>query len=586
MVLGKHFYKYYFKFFIYFLIGVISLIVVDYISLDIPKNIGKIISALEEFSKTGSTSFDFQKSVFTILIIGVIITFGRVLWRLSLLIASRKIEHDIRIKMFNKALLLSRDFYSKEKIGNLMSFFTNDLNAIRNNYGWGLLMLVDSVTLTIFSVTRMIDISLKMTLFLSIPVMGLFIVFFIFNKRIRSRFLLRQEAFSKLSDFTQEAYSGISVLKAFVREEKFSERFSEKSIDLKEKHITFVKQSIFVNISINVVASIAILIILWYTSFLVIGGKSNFTSGQFTEYTSYYFTLIWPAMAISQFLNFSNQSRASEKRISSLLDEKILVRNKVNCEIDPIIDGSITASHLSFIYPDSETKVLDDISFKINKGEMVGILGRTGSGKSSLVDLLLRIYNVENNMLFLGNNDIMDLRVEDVRKNIGYVPQDNFLFSDTIKSNIAFSDEVPSLDLVINSSKLSDVYENIIEFEQGFDTILGERGVTVSGGQKQRISIARAIYKNPEILILDDSVSAVDTLTEEEIIANLHEIRSNKTTIFIAHRISTVKKMNKIILLDLGKIVDIGTHDELNKRCPLYQELVRLQTLEEKAIGK
>jgi ATP-binding cassette subfamily B protein len=562
------------------------LIVVDYISLDIPKNIGKIISALEEFSKTGSTSFDFQKSVFTILIIGVIITFGRVLWRLSLLIASRKIEHDIRIKMFNKALLLSRDFYSKEKIGNLMSFFTNDLNAIRNNYGWGLLMLVDSVTLTIFSVTRMIDISLKMTLFLSIPVMGLFIVFFIFNKRIRSRFLLRQEAFSKLSDFTQEAYSGISVLKAFVREEKFSERFSEKSIDLKEKHITFVKQSIFVNISINVVASIAILIILWYTSFLVIGGKSNFTSGQFTEYTSYYFTLIWPAMAISQFLNFSNQSRASEKRISSLLDEKILVRNKVNCEIDPIIDGSITASHLSFIYPDSETKVLDDISFKINKGEMVGILGRTGSGKSSLVDLLLRIYNVENNMLFLGNNDIMDLRVEDVRKNIGYVPQDNFLFSDTIKSNIAFSDEVPSLDLVINSSKLSDVYENIIEFEQGFDTILGERGVTVSGGQKQRISIARAIYKNPEILILDDSVSAVDTLTEEEIIANLHEIRSNKTTIFIAHRISTVKKMNKIILLDLGKIVDIGTHDELNKRCPLYQELVRLQTLEEKAIGK
>jgi ATP-binding cassette subfamily B protein len=285
-------------------------------------------------------------------------------------------------------------------------------------------------------------------------------------------------------------------------------------------------------------------------------------------------------MALSQFVNIQSQAKASAERIEKFLNHPLDVSDLEDAQSISNLRGALSVKGLTFTYPDGESPVLKNVSFDIKKGEMVGILGRTGSGKSSLVDLFLRIYNLDKNMIFLDGHDIMDLSIKSVRETMGYVPQDNFLFSDTITNNIGFSIDQPSVDDVVESAKLADVFENIVEFKEGFNTILGERGVTVSGGQKQRISIARALTKNPEILILDDSVSAVDTKTEEAIIKNLHRIRKGRTTIFIAHRISTVKRMDKIILLDQGEVVAIGSHQELLKTSPLYQDMVKRQTLE------
>jgi ATP-binding cassette subfamily B protein len=308
--------------------------------------------------------------------------------------------------------------------------------------------------------------------------------------------------------------------------------------------------------------------------------SSGMTAGQLTTYLSYFFTLIWPTMALSSFINIHSQAKASASRIEKFLDSPIDIQDKPDAETDLNLKGSIQVKNLTFQYPDGDRPVLKNVSFDIKQGEMVGILGRTGSGKSSLVDLFLRIYNLEEGRVFIDGKDIMKLTTHSVRNAIGYVPQDNFLFSDTITNNIGFSMPEPTEEKVVESAKLSDVYDNVIEFKDGFETMLGERGVTVSGGQKQRISIARALAKDPEILILDDSVSAVDTKTEEAIIKNLHRVRKGRTTIFIAHRISTVKKMDKIILLDQGELVAIGSHAELMKSSPLYKDMVRRQQLE------
>ena len=357
--------------------------------------------------------------------------------------------------------------------------------------------------------------------------------------------------------------------------------FNQRNMDLYDKNIGFMKFIIVVNLAINFALNIVIILIVGYGSYLVIDtARTGFTPGQLTEYIAYFFSLIWPTMALSQFINIQSQARASATRIEKFLDHPIEVKDPVDAIIKNDLGGSLKVQNLTFTYPDGDSPVLKNVSFEIKKGEMVGILGRTGSGKSSLVDLFLRTYNLEENQIFLDGYDIMKLSIKSVRNTIGYVPQDNFLFSDTIVNNIGFSLEQPAEDDVVEPAKLADVYENIIDFKDQFQTILGERGVTVSGGQKQRISIARALTKDPEILILDDSVSAVDTKTEEAIIKNLHRIRKGRTTIFIAHRISTVKKMDKIILLDQGEVVAMGSHKELMKTSPLYQDMVKRQTLE------
>lgn len=578
MLFGKHFRKYYAKYALFFLVGSAVLIAVDWIQLDIPKLVGGIIDNLRQ----EVVDVDFiENAIIRIGVLALLITIGRFLWRYTIFGASRRIEYNLRNTMFGHATKLSQSYYSQEKVGGLMTYFINDLEAIRMAFGPGILMLVDGLMLGGFALYRMFNLNVILTLIATVPMIALTVILVFIRKKISAKFKERQKSFENLSDFTQENFSGITVIKAFVREMKEYMFFQKKNEDLYDKNFQFVKYIVAVNISIGIALNLVILTIITFGSFLVINrSATGLTAGQLTEYMSYFFSLIWPVMALSQFIQIQSQAKASASRIEKFLDAPIEVKDADDALSFDHLQGSISVKNLTFKYPDGDKPVLEDVSFEIKKGEMVGILGRTGSGKSSLVDLLLRIYNLDENQMFIDGHDIMKLSIKTVRNTIGYVPQDNFLFSDTITNNIGFSYDSPDQDLVKESAKLADVYENVMEFKDQFDTVLGERGVTVSGGQKQRISIARALAKNPEVLILDDSVSAVDTKTEEAIISNLHRVRKGKTTIFIAHRISTVKKMDKIILLDQGKISAIGSHQQLMKTSPLYQDMVRRQTLE------
>lgn len=578
MLLGKHFRKYYLQYAPFFIVGIAVLIYVDWVQLDIPKYVGQIIDALKQPNPSPSL---IEGYIIEIGLLAISITIGRFLWRYTIFGASRRIEYRLRNAMFSHSTNLSQSYYSQEKVGGLMTLFINDLEAVRQSYGPGILMLVDGLFLGGFAIYRMASLNGQLTLYASIPMVILTIVLVFIRKRITARFKERQESFEKLSDFTQENFSGITVIKAFVREIKEAMFFRNRNLDLYDKNIKFVKYIIIVNIAIGIGLNIVILMIVAFGSWLVINqAESGMTAGQLTTYLAYFFTLIWPTMALSNFINVYSQAKASAGRIEKFLDSPIDVADAKDAESNLNLKGSIQVKNLTFQYPDGDRPVLKNVSFDIHQGEMVGILGRTGSGKSSLVDLLLRIYNLEEGMVFIDGKDIMKLTTYSVRNAIGYVPQDNFLFSDTITNNIGFSMEEPTEESVVESAKLADVYDNVAEFKDGFETMLGERGVTVSGGQKQRISIARALAKDPEVLILDDSVSAVDTKTEEAIIKNLHRVRKGRTTIFIAHRISTVKKMDKIILLDQGELVAIGSHAELMKTSPLYKDMVRRQQLE------
>lgn len=579
MLFGKHFRKYYLKYAIPFLIGIAVLVVINWFQLYIPEYMGDIINELKK--ETPDIPLINQYLIWSAFIaFGIMV--GRFVWRFTIFGAARRIEHDLRTTMFKHATKLPQQYYSQEKVGGMMTYFINDLESIRQTFGMGILMLVDGLVLGSFVIYRMWNLDHTLTLLAAVPMLLMMIVAAILMRRGQKRFKERQKSFENLSDFTQENFSGITVIKAFVREAKEMMLFRWKNDEFYKKHMGFVRYMVFFNIILSIAINLVILLIIVYGSFLVIyTAESGWETGELTKYIAYFFTLIWPTMALGQFMGIQSQAKASAERINSYLNEEIVVRDQDDVlENVKQLEGIIEAKNLSFSYPDSEQKVLDQVSFKINKGEMVGILGRTGSGKSSLVDLLLRTYNLEEEKLFIDGYDVMKLPIQKVRDLMGYVPQDNFLFSDTIASNIGFSHQIPDLDIVVESAKLSDVYDNVMDFPDQFETILGERGVTVSGGQKQRLSIARALAKDPQILILDDSVSAVDTKTEEAIISNLHRVRKGKTTIFIAHRISTVKKMDKIILLEQGKIVAIGNHKELMKKSSLYQDMVKRQTLE------
>jgi ATP-binding cassette subfamily B protein len=575
LIFLKHFRHYYIKYGWSFFFGLVILISVDWFQLDIPRIIKTIIDGVE--SGTIAQINDASGPLTHIIIIVLGMTIGRFLWRHFFYGTSHKIAADVREAMFKQLTDLDQSFYANQKVGGLMSYFTNDLNVIREVYGSGILMLVDGVVLGSFVLFRMLNLQFWMTLFSFIPIALMGILVFFIEKKIEAKAKLRSESFESLSDYTQESFSGTTVIKAYVREIAQSMGFKKKSKDVYEKSMDNIKYNTIVNVLIDTMITLVILAILAYGSLLIaLGGLS---SGELTEYIGYFFTLLWPVFAIASFLNINAQAQASAKRIDALLSKKPLITTPAS-PVQKTLQGNIELRHLRFQYPDGQKPVLDDVSFTIQKGEMVGILGRTGSGKSSLVELLLHLYDVEPGMLHFDGVDSRSLSMDSLRQAIGYVPQDNFLFSDTIANNIGFGLETSDPTHIEKVAVLADIHENIIGFKEGYQTILGERGVTVSGGQKQRLSIARALAKQPAILILDDSVSAVDTKTEESIITNLKRIRKGQTTIMVAHRISTVKRLDKIILLDQGKLIGIGTHEALLASNPVYQEMVRLQTLE------
>lgn len=576
MLLLKHFRQYYLRYLWAFLPGILILAAIDYMQLEIPRITGLIIDQL----KGGQITIVDQviPNLITMLVIVLIMTVGRFLWRFLLFGAGRMIETDIRTHMFNHATKLDQTYYSDQKIGGLMSYFINDLNAVRELYGRGTLMIVDGLFLGAFVLIRMFSLQPLMTAVALIPMVLMGVLVFFVNIKMEQKFKVRQEAFEYMSDFTQEAFTGIAVIKAYVREAAESLGFRKKSDDVYQKSMDHMKYAIAVNVIIDALINIVIIAILAYGAILI--GYGNLSAGELTEYISYFFTLLWPVFAISFFMNLNGQAQASAKRIYAFLETKPQVVEKVDAIKDVVLDGSIRANNLTFKYPDAEKPILKNLSFTIQKGEMVGILGKTGSGKSTLVELILHVYNTDKGMLFFGDYDISKLSIKTLRDHIGYVPQDNFLYSDTIKNNIGFAYDHIDDEKLVRVAKLADIHDNVTEFKHQYETMLGERGVTVSGGQKQRISIARALAKEPTILILDDSVSAVDTKTEEAIINNLRKVRTGKTTLMIAHRISTVKKLDKILLLEDGHLIGFGTHSELLATNPTYIEMVKRQELE------
>lgn len=586
----KIFSKYFKKYWYLFLLGVIIVIAVDWFQLYVPLYFGNIVDLYQEYSQSKITFSVLKTGVFNyilkvfLVIVGV--TILRVLWRFCFFLNARNIEEKIRNEMFLHATKLSQDFYSKNKVGQIMPYFTNDLGSIRMFFAVGLMFGIDFLFLGGFTLYRMFKISWFLTLISSIPLFLMSILFYLIEKPLERRYKEVQDSFQDMMDYSQESISGISVIKAFTLQKLDRIRFRNKTIKLYEDNVKFVKLRTIFDATIHFILTAVVLTVIGLGSIVALGLLSipKITSGEIVTFISLYWTLTWPIQAVVEFISTLTQARASAKRISKFMDEKITVKDSIDVLDIPVEDikPTIRVSNLTFSYPDEKDQKpkLKNINFEIKEGEKVGILGRTGCGKSTLIDLFLRLHNVSKNSIFIGGYDIMKLPIKTVRKTISLVPQDNFLFSDTISNNIGFGFEDIENELVERVSKQAGVYENIIEFPDKFKTVLGERGITISGGQKQRISIARALAIDPKILILDDSVSAVDTKTEELIIDNLIRERQNKTTILIAHRITTIRKMDKIILMDKGKILDVGSHDELIKRSKEYLDLVNLQALE------
>ena len=590
MIFGKYINRYYLKHAPVLLLGILSLLTVDYIQLLIPElyrlvingvNLGQVVVDGQTMAFTKEVLF--QHICLPMIYIVVLMVIGRFLWRVCFFGSAVRVAADLREQMFDHSRQLSQQYYQVNKVGNLMSLYTNDLDTIQECFGDGILMFFDASVLGILALVKMWRMDIKLTLLALIPAAVMFAIGTVMSQVMTKRWEERQQAFSDLSDFAQENFSGIAVIKAFVKELKELMAFRKLNKENEEINVTYTKIATLLEVLVTLFVESVICVILGYGGWLVYRGQFN--AGQLVEYIGYFEAIVWPIMAISMLIEKTARGKASLNRITELLDAPIDVADR-----DGVADlknprGGIEFRHLNFRYPDGEYDVLKDISFTITPGESVGIVGKTGAGKTALVDLLLRTYNVPDGTLFVDGQDVNTVSIHSVRNACAYVPQDNFLFSDTIAHNIGFGVDDASREDIDRAAALADVRDNIVDFKDGYETVLGERGVTVSGGQKQRISIARALLKNAPILILDDSVSAVDTRTERIILDNLKTSCAGKTTLLIAHRISTVEQLDKIIFIEDGRVEAVGPHDELYRTCNEYRRMVDLQKLEDEVGG-
>lgn len=580
MLFGKTVNKYYLRYFHLFIIGILALLLVDYIQLEIPENYGNLIDMVGNKTLTAAS---LMKIIYNMLFITLCMFVGRFAWRVAVLNIGIKVETDIRMRMFTKMETLSQDYFQIHKTGAQMALYTNDLMSIKNCFTDGIIMIIDAFFLGGLAIYKMIKLNLFMTLFAGLPLVVLGIGISFIGKVIDKKYDLRQKSFENLSDFTQENFSGIAVVKAYVKEQIELREFLKRNKDYENKNMGFIKFVVSLEVVFTALISFVIVIVIGYGSHLIItsdGSDGSFTPGMLIQFISYFGQLTWPVMALGNLINIGSQGKASLKRIDELLKYEVMVKDGNDTIVVDNLVGDIVCKNLTFTYPGAKQPSLENISFTIKPGEKVGIIGKTGCGKTTLVDLLARIYNVDEGCLFIDGIDIMKLPIKKVRDLLSYVPQDNFLYNDTVINNIGYSKDSISLEEAIKFAKLACVDDNIQEFTNKYETIIGERGVSLSGGQKQRISMARAMAKDSNILILDDSVSAVDTQTENAILKVLKEEFKDKTIIMIAHRVSTIDSLDKIMLMDSGKIVAIGTHQELYETNNLYKDIVDLQRLE------
>ena len=586
MIFGKHINKYYLKYSWLLILGIVALITVDYLQLEIPELYNYVVNGLtygQVETPEGVVPFNMDFLLDTIcfpmIFIIIAMVIGRFLWRICFFGSGVRLETDLRNRMFSHSKELSHQYYQINKVGNLMSLYTNDLDTIQECFGWGVMMFFDALLLGSLAIYKMWKMDSVMTLLSCLPLICLFVVSAIIGNSLMKKWDKRQEAYSDLSDFSQESFSGIAVIKAYVKEGKELLAFKKLNAKNEQVNIEYTRTSVLLRIFVTLFVESVICVILGYGGYLVYQG--SFDAGELVEFIGYFTSVVWPVMAVSELIDMTSRGRASLKRVGELLDAPVDVKDREGVRDIDIIRGDIEFRNLTFSFPDGDTPALRDMSFKIKAGESVGIVGKTGSGKTTVVDLILRIFNVDDGMLYIDGHDVNDIPIRRVRENAAYVPQDNFLFSDTIKNNIGFYTDEINMDDVRRVATLADVDGNISEFSEGYETLLGERGVTVSGGQKQRISIARALLKNAPILILDDSVSAVDTKTEQTILQNLRSERVGKTTILIAHRVTTVSSLDKIIYIDEGRVSAVGTHEQLYESCSDYRRMVELQRLED-----
>ena len=586
MLFGKHINRYYLRYLPAFLLGLAALVLVDYMQLILPKLYRLVVNGITygEVVVDGVTvpfdmPFLLDKICLPMILVILCMIIGRFLWRVCFRTAAIRMETHLRGRMFNHCKDLSQQYYQVNKVGNMMALFTNDLETVQDCFGWGVLMLCDAVFLGALAIRDMYKMNPLMTLLSMIPMVFLLGIGAILDHYLEKKWDNRQAAFSSLSDFSQESFSGIAVVKAFVKETVELMSFRKLNKKNEETNVDFAKASTLLHIFVTLFVESVICVILGYGGYLVYVG--TFDAGQLVEFIGYFTAIIWPVMAVSQLVEMHSRGKASLKRIGELLEAEPDVRDRPDVTEPDALTGHIEFRGLTFRHPGAEYDALTDISFTINAGEQVGIIGKTGAGKTTLVDLLLRTYNVPDGTLFMDGQDVNTLPIRTVRGYAAYVPQDNFLFSDTIARNIAFACDEADAATIEEAARLSDVHDNIAEFAEGYETMLGERGVTVSGGQKQRISIARALLKDAGLLILDDAVSAVDVKTEKVILENLRRVRAGKTTILIAHRISTIESMDKIVFLDDGRLVAVGTHEQLLCDCPEYKTMVELQRLDD-----
>jgi ATP-binding cassette, subfamily B, multidrug efflux pump len=588
MLFGKHLNRYYLRYAPWLLLGLLSLFVVDYMQLRVPELYRIVVNGMNGIpfiENDTSIPFDMDflldRICLPMIIIILSMVAGRFLWRICFFGSGIRVECALRERMFDRAKDLSQQFYQTHKVGDMMALFTNDLETVQDCFGSGILMTADASLLGIMALVKMLRMHFALTLLCLIPMALLLAVSAVVGHYLEKKWDDRQAAFSALSDFAQENFSGIAVVKAFVKETVELCRFRKLNRQNEEANVTFVRLSTILRILVTLFAESVTCVILGYGGSLVHRGVFNV--GELIEFIGYFSSIVWPIMAVSELIEMHSRGKASLKRIGKLLDAKPDVADAPTVSEPEPLRGNIEFRHLTFRYPDGEYDVLRDVSFTIRAGENVGIVGKTGSGKTTVVDLLLRTYNVPDGTIFLDGLDINRIPIRTVRRYASYVPQDNFLFSESILSNIAFASDTDDPVLAESAAKMSDVHDDIVSFSEGYGTVLGERGVTVSGGQKQRISIARALMKDAPILILDDAVSAVDVRTEKIILENLRRTREGKTTVFIAHRISTVENLDKIIVIDDGAVLAVGSHERLLHSCPAYRTMVELQQLSEQS---
>tara|TARA_R110002050_G_scaffold46516_9_gene109349 strand:+ start:1223 stop:2998 length:1776 start_codon:yes stop_codon:yes gene_type:complete len=584
----KHLNKYFFKYKTHLIIGILITIIARIFLLFTPRYVKKIFTVVDTYKNglgSGNSTFQAELAEIIFYVIGAALIAGlfTFLMRQTIINVSRYIEFDLKNEVYEHYQKLSLNFYKKNRTGDLMNRISEDVSRVRMYVGPAIMYSINTVTLFIIALIYMFNEAPSLTLYTVIPLPILSIAIYKLSKEIHKRSTVVQQYLSTLSAFTQESFSGISVIKAYGIEPKTSSNFDELSQTSKQKQIDLVKvQALFFPMMILLIG-VSNLVVIYVGGVQYVTGKID-SLGTIAEFIIYVNMLTWPVATVGWVTSIVQQAEASQKRINEFL--KIEPEIKNNVAAPTLITGDITFDNVSFTYDDTNIEALKGISFSVKDGETLAILGKTGSGKSTVLDLIGRLYDIDNGSITINSIEVNKHNLNDLRNSIGYVPQDAFLFSDSIKNNIKFGKENATDEEIIEVAKYAQVHKNIIKFNKGYNTILGERGITLSGGQKQRISIARALIKDPKILLFDDCLSAVDTETEEKILKNLNAISKGKTTIIVGHRVSSAKNADKIIVLDNGLIIEEGTHETLLQIDGYYKHLYLKQLSETSSLKK